>query len=423
MSRRPRLLYVASRWPWPVESGRKRMIDQALSMAAEHFDVELAAFVGRCEKVEQSGPRTGHLLTRPSVGEIALNCMRHPARPLQTNLFASHAAAARLRVILEDQQPDVVILDMLRLAPYGRIVRQVVPEARLVLDLDDLLSRRYRQMRSRRENGILGAFTAGMPGPVQALARLAPLPILAFEENAVKRAERHAVHENDAVMMVSEHEADVLRKLTEGADIHAVPPAVVPAFAPRRDFGAGVRFVFLGNEHYRPNAEALGLLEPIARDVLKGASVVRPVSFVSCGRRDEMLETPSIERHGFVDSLDDFLGADTVMVAPIMTGTGIKTKVLDAMARGVPVIGLPKAFEGLDVVANKHVIQCDDLDALQRMIGSIATSRGLDHALSLIGVEGAKFISEVHDWQTVRGAFCRAVGITLEEAVEDSKVA
>jgi glycosyltransferase involved in cell wall biosynthesis len=52
---------------------------------------------------------------------------------------------------------------------------------------------------------------------------------------------------------------------------------------------------------------------------------------------------------GFVDDLHLHLSQYTALVAPIVSGTGVKTKVLDAMASAVPVIGTPAAFAGLSV--------------------------------------------------------------------------
>ena len=52
---------------------------------------------------------------------------------------------------------------------------------------------------------------------------------------------------------------------------------------------------------------------------------------------------------GYINNLADALTQSVAMVAPIVSGTGVKTKVLDGMACGLPVIGTPLAFAGLEV--------------------------------------------------------------------------
>ena len=48
------------------------------------------------------------------------------------------------------------------------------------------------------------------------------------------------------------------------------------------------------------------------------------------------------------------------MLAPIVFGTGVKIKILDALAHGVPVIGTGAAFDG--VPRGPHFVIEDDLD-------------------------------------------------------------
>ena len=50
---------------------------------------------------------------------------------------------------------------------------------------------------------------------------------------------------------------------------------------------------------------------------------------------------------GFVDDLRPFFWSATVVVAPLVYGTGIQNKVLEAMACGVPVVASQAACEGI----------------------------------------------------------------------------
>ena len=58
--------------------------------------------------------------------------------------------------------------------------------------------------------------------------------------------------------------------------------------------------------------------------------------------RDE-LTRPGLSFAGYVDDLEGELRQYRGFVAPITTGTGVKTKVLDAMAVGLPVVATPSA--------------------------------------------------------------------------------
>lgn len=63
----------------------------------------------------------------------------------------------------------------------------------------------------------------------------------------------------------------------------------------------------------------------------------------------------------YVDDYLQFLNQDWVYVYPQQCGTGLQTKVQQAMAVGLPVVGFEIAFGGLDVTSDKHCFICQNL--------------------------------------------------------------
>lgn len=395
MNARPKLLYVASRWPYPVQSGRARMIAQTMEMASGTFDVSVAAFAAPAAVAADRPAYLAHAvgLGRPAVAESAVNAIRSPLSPLQSHLFRSRKALADILALAALVNPDVIMVDMIRLAGYARALRQAFPRARLVLDMDDLLSDRYRQMRGE-EGDILGAFASGMPKPVRKVAQGLPKALLSVETLLAGRAEMEAVRDMDAVVLVSGLEASRLRERSgAGGFIVDVPPAVVPTVARPRDFSSGMRVVLFGDETYAPNVQALIALDALAAG-MSGRDFGRPVRFQAAGRLNGSVTTPNVERLGFVDDLDAFLGPDAVMVAPIVTGSGIKTKLLDAFVRGVPVITTPKGIEGIDLLPGRDV-RLSSVAEMPDLLDGILSGR-LDGELSEMGISAALRVSEAH---------------------------
>jgi glycosyltransferase involved in cell wall biosynthesis len=58
-----------------------------------------------------------------------------------------------------------------------------------------------------------------------------------------------------------------------------------------------------------------------------------------------------VEVTGDVDDIRSQLERAAVYVAPLVSGTGIKNKVLEAMVAGLPVVGTPLALEGIGASA------------------------------------------------------------------------
>jgi glycosyltransferase involved in cell wall biosynthesis len=61
---------------------------------------------------------------------------------------------------------------------------------------------------------------------------------------------------------------------------------------------------------------------------------------------------------GYVTDLAARLREAACFVAPIVSGTGIKTKVLEAMAAGVPVVTTPEGVAGLQVAHGRDCLVC-----------------------------------------------------------------
>jgi glycosyltransferase involved in cell wall biosynthesis len=62
-----------------------------------------------------------------------------------------------------------------------------------------------------------------------------------------------------------------------------------------------------------------------------------------------------VELLGFVDDLEPLFQEARLFMSPLLFGSGIKVKVLNAMCRGIPTITTPVGAEGLDVVDGEHL--------------------------------------------------------------------
>jgi glycosyltransferase involved in cell wall biosynthesis len=108
---------------------------------------------------------------------------------------------------------------------------------------------------------------------------------------------------------------------------------------------------FLGALDYRPNAEAVeSLITEIAPRLTASGT---PVEILLAGKGlspelSAKLSGTGITYTGFLPSLDDFLSACDVMLNPVLTGGGIKTKAVEALAWGKRVVSCSSGAAGLD---------------------------------------------------------------------------
>lgn len=380
------VLYVAGRWPWPVNVGRQRMIDQTLRLAAEIAEVHLLAFsAAEASEIEYPAHiRSAGLLKPSGKADIAKSLAAAPGRPLQCHLFNSAAARRDLLAAVERIRPDVLVVDMLRLFPLAEAVRKAHPNIRIVLDMDDMLSVRYaRMLAAPKLAHVAGTFERKLPAPLRVLARSAPRTLVKVERPRMAKLERDAYRAADAILMVSPTEAAKLNAENGGAKALGFPPLIDqrPSLPHRHD--ASLRFVFIGNANYAPNAEALLLLDRAAAR-LKGQGGV-PHTFEIAGVSNPGLSLPNLQLKGFVPDLSAFLSGDAVLVAPILTGTGVKTKIVDALEHATPIVTTDVGAEGLPLVAGDHFIRVGNEDDLVAALSRLLADAGSRAALAGMG--------------------------------------
>jgi polysaccharide biosynthesis protein PslH len=172
-----------------------------------------------------------------------------------------------------------------------------------------------------------------------------------WDSAKLKRYELRGLQRFDGVLLRTQREADLLRKLTQFRRLLVVPPWVDVSFrdevAPQPEepailfYGALWRPVnqdaalWLAREIFPRVRERV----PQARLLLVGS---RPPSALRA------LSNGSIEVTGFVDSVAPYYRRAAVAVAPLRAGSGIRGKVLQSLGVGRPVVATPIGAEGID---------------------------------------------------------------------------
>ena len=85
----------------------------------------------------------------------------------------------------------------------------------------------------------------------------------------------------------------------------------------------------------------------------------------------------------------------------LFTGSGIKNKVLEAMATGLPVIGTREAFAGIEVKNGVHGIVIDTEGFPQKILELLSNSKQRE----IIGRNARNLIIEKFSWETISSKY------------------
>ena len=157
--------------------------------------------------------------------------------------------------------------------------------------------------------------------------------------------------------------------------------------------------VFSGVMGYPPNAAGALWFH---RAVLPRVRAVRPaVQFLLAGRGSDAEMFGAIRADagsrctGRVDDLRPYVGGATVYVSPLTLGTGIKNKVLEALAMERAIVATSVSCEGLDVVPGIHLLRADGREAFAR---GVLTLLAAGHERERLGANGRRLVRERYPW-------------------------
>ena len=259
---------------------------------------------------------------------------------------------------------------------YLSLVRHHQPRARILYSVADL-----HHVRLARQ-----AEVEGRPELMDAARR-------------VRAAELGAARFVDSVITHSTFEQALILKDVPGAKVHVVPWSVPPRPTPA-PFQARSGIAFIGSYGHPPNLDAAWWLIQEVMPLVRAKNPAITCTLAGSGMPDGLLAAvaPGIRPVGYVDDLRVLLDSIRLTAAPLTFGAGVKGKVLDSWAAGVPCACTPVAAEGLALPA-----------VLAEAIGS--------------GAEGlANVIVRLHDDAAFNGA-CREAGLAyVAENLSDAKV-
>ena len=153
---------------------------------------------------------------------------------------------------------------------------------------------------------------------------------------------------------------------------------------------------FIGSLDWMPNLEGLTwFLENVWQRVIKKHP---NIALHIAGRNtpDEWLKKtiPNVTIHGEVEDAREFITAHPIMIVPLLSGSGMRVKILESMALSRVTITTTLGLEGIDAEADTEVLIADTAEDFVRQISFCMDNAD---ALPQIGTQARAFIEEHFD--------------------------
>ncbi len=158
--------------------------------------------------------------------------------------------------------------------------------------------------------------------------------------------------------------------------------------------------VFVGNMGYPPNEEAALWFAAAVWPRLRARYPALTWEIVGAnpGPRVRALATGhnGITVQGRVADVTHYLGRATVAVCPMRSGSGIQTKVLEALSTGTPVVTTALANRGIQAQPDRDLCVADTPAAFAAAVGQLLDD---PPARVRLGAAGHAFVERHFQWQ------------------------
>ena len=254
------------------------------------------------------------------------------------------ALASALPAVLRDQRFDLIHIDDVVIAP---VVRHLPGESKTLLFFHNLLTLQYRSY-ARGKRSIHKKLAAGL------------------EYLWVRRFERRLLGAFPDIVVLTDIERKKAAAMSPSTKVVQIPLEVdLEEYRPSAEPSDARRITLSGTMSYEPNHEAalyfIREILPLVRSRHEEAKFF----VVGRGPREELLRHADgqVVVTGEVENIRDYLRTSGVIVAPILTGGGMRMKILEAFALSKAVVSTSLGAEGIEYADGENILIADTPEA------------------------------------------------------------
>jgi glycosyltransferase involved in cell wall biosynthesis len=222
----------------------------------------------------------------------------------------------------------------------------------------------------------------------------------------------------DMVLTVSENDRYTLENANpEISNVTCLPIGVDFNSFPKTELSASATdIVSIGTMSWPPNIDSIHYfvreVYPAIKARINGVKLVVAGSNPPRSVRQLSEQDSSIEITGFVEDLTTIAARAAAFIVPLRSGSGMRVKIINAMAMGLPIVSTSIGCEGINVKHDRHLLIADSsgefADAIIRLINDFDLRKRLAEA-------GRDFAMANYSWDSIYARLDKALDSLVSE--------
>lgn len=211
----------------------------------------------------------------------------------------------------------------------------------------------------------------------------------------MRKFEQSALNTYDVLIPITERDGQILNRLGNTKP-SLVVPAGIDTMMPIKKYHTEPRnnLFFIGALDWAPNQEGLlwflehcwnRILNKRPETTLKIAGRNAPKWFI------DKLKHPNIQFKGEIKDAHEFMEHNGVMIAPLLSGSGMRVKLIEGMMHQKAIVTTPIGCEGIPAVPNKHLCIAHTPNEFTHCILKLLSKRAL---AAEMGSQAKQFVTQ-----------------------------
>lgn len=388
-----KILQLCKKFPYPIKDGESlAIINLSQSLVKNDCELSLLAMNTFRHQVEPdlSAKKLAHY------SKISVIPVDNRIKPKEAflNLFSADSyhiirfvskdyKDALIR-LLREETFDLIQLETLYLTPYIATIRAHAPSAVIALRAHNIEHEIWERIAYNTPNPLKKLYLSYLTRKLKnfELAQLGAFDILV------------AISERDRIQFLNTPKAKIKDSITTPIGVN--PTIYEPVF---KSYQGALSLSFIGSLDWMPNIEGIKwFLEeiwPVIRKEFPELSL--HIAGRNCPDWLKNADYHGVVIVGEVESAAVFINAHPIMVVPLLSGSGMRVKILEGMALGRTVITTTIGLEGIFAIDRQEVMVADDVSAFVSAIKHLSIEQ---NALQ-IGQNARVFIQQNFDSEQI----------------------
>tara|TARA_R110002096_G_scaffold169779_7_gene341571 strand:+ start:13913 stop:15088 length:1176 start_codon:yes stop_codon:yes gene_type:complete len=372
---------ILSRVPYPLEKGDKlRAFHQLKELSKRHEIYLCAVNVGRLNKeaIEKIKPYCKEIkiiqLNHYTILFNLIHGLLFTKLPLQITYFFKKSAKKSVLSYFKDNKVQHIFCQLIRVSEYVKEIDEI-PKT---LDYMDALSRGMERR----------IFKSGFI--IRPFVRLEALRLKQYEHFILPAFDYKTIiseQDRELIIHVNNQKIEVIRNGVDREFFHPIETKKT------------TDLLFTGNMSYPPNVEgAIFLVEKVLPIIQHELPEIK-VSIVGANPNPKVqrLASKNVFISGWVDDIRIHYAEAKVFAAPMLLGTGLQNKLLEAMAMKIPCITTSLANNALNAIEDESILIAESPEEFSLKILDLLKNESKSSEIALAGYN---FVKQNYDWES-----------------------